>query len=771
LFFKATKISFNLLYKCIFSRLNSPKRPLLHVIILGCIALITAFFISRLPLLGFDYDFEALFPNENEELKHYENYRNTFEYDNEFVLIAVEHPAGIFKKEFLLKIDSLHEKLSAIPNIKQVQCPTRLSKHNLGGLVPIKTQLLHVDDEMRYKEDSVSVYSDPDMVGAFFAEDAKSLCLFVKTDENLSKAESDALALKIEQAVSSFPSETVHYAGRIFAQKVYLEQLQREFLRFILLAFSFVMLLLWFSFRSAYGTLVPITVVLLSVIWTLGIMQVLGKSIDLMCSMLPTMIFVAGMSDVTHYFSAYTDERRKGTPDTLVFSKIRKEVAYPTFLTLLTTVIGFLSLLFSSIEPVRDFGIYTSLGVSVAYVLTYSFLPSVLQLYPPKKHLERSRLQSKGLNMQKGIHLVFRNQKKIVLFSILALIIAFIGINQLKINNTLLEDLSDRVKVKRDFTYFDEHYSGARPFELEIKIKNPSKSIWDYAQVKHIHQLDSFIKKEFEAGFVLSLANLIQRLDAQMTANPDYFPSEADYAELRTTLEKNKKNKTLLKLVSADGKATRISAKFKDIGSEKVNALNSKLITFIEANSMEKDLILTITGAAHLIDRNNAYMVENMLQGFAFSICLIALLTFFVHRSWKMVLVFLVPNLIPLIVVSGFMGFTGIELKSATALVFSIAFGIATDDTIHFISRLKIELQKGKTLLYAFKRTYLETGKPIVLTTFILMGGFVTLMLSNFQSIYYFGLLICITIFIALLADLFLLPVLLLYFFRKKGKP
>ena len=163
-------------------------------------------------------------------------------------------------------------------------------------------------------------------------------------------------------------------------------------------------------------------------------------------------------------------------------------------------------------------------------------------------------------------------------------------------------------------------------------------------------------------------------------------------------------------------------------------------------------------------------MVTNMTQGFLFSIIVIALLTYLLHRSWRMVLVFILPNFIPLLIIAGIMGFAGIELKAATSLVFSIAFGVATDDTIHFISRLKIELEYGKSLIYAFKRTYFETGKPIVLTTFILMGGFISLMISDFQSTFYFGFLICITIIIAVIADFFLLPVLLFWILGKKKK-
>ncbi len=204
------------------------------------------------------------------------------------------------------------------------------------------------------------------------------------------------------------------------------------------------------------------------------------------------------------------------------------------------------------------------------------------------------------------------------------------------------------------------------------------------------------------------------------------------------------------------------------MGSIAVSEHNKHLLNYIDKNINKKLLSFEITGAAHLMDRNNEYMVNNMTQGFIFSLIVIAILTFFLHRSWRMVLVFILPNVIPLVIIGGIMGFMGIELKAATSLVFSIAFGIATDDTIHFISRLKIELGYGKSLIYAFKRTYFETGKPIILTTFILLGGFMSLMISDFQSTFYFGFLICITVIIAVLADIFLLPVLLFMIYKKK---
>jgi len=719
--------------------------------------------------LKFDYDFEAFFPNEDKELELYNNYRKTFGYDNEFILIALENNKGIFKKDFLAKVDTLTQELSEIENVVRVNSPTNLKSIAWGGLMPVQKRVLHFDDESLYKEDSLEIYNTPHLVGSFFPLDAKSLSIFIKTNDVLSKNKSDSLSKAIEKLIYKFGFDEVHYVGRIFGQKVYLENLQKEFVVFLLLSFGVIIIFLWLSFRSLYGVVVPVIIVLVSILWTLGFMRMMNKPIDLMTVMLPTMMFVAGMSDVVHFFTKYFEEMAKGTERDKIYPLILKEVGFPTFLTLITTIVGFLSLLFSSIKPIRDFGIYTSIGVAIAFALTYTFLPALLYFFTPKKlvTVHGTNNRTTGI-MRNGLFWIFRNQKTILVITAILLVVSGIGIYKIRVNNILLEDLSDKVKIKQDFNFFDKHYSGVRPFEVSITLKDKSKKVWDRDVLLEINKVDEFIKKEYEAGFILSLPQIVKSINRNLNDKGYTMPNEEEYEDIKGAIIDNKKNRDLKQLVNTEGNQTKISAKTKDMGSMLIAEHNQNLRQFIDKN-INKDLLeFEITGAAHLMDRNNEYMVSNMTQGFAFSVIIIAFLTFFLHRSWKMVLVFVLPNLIPLIIIGGVMGYMGIELKAATSLVFSIAFGIATDDTIHFISRLKIELAYGKSLMYAFKRTYFETGKPIILTTFILLGGFMSLMTSDFQSTYYFGFLICITVVVAVLADIFLLPVLLFLIYRKK---
>ncbi|MCC6182901.1 MAG: MMPL family transporter, partial [Bacteroidia bacterium] len=334
------------------------SQKLWNTLIIVFVILFSVFCAFQVKYLRFDYNFEAFFPNEDSELEIYEQHRKQFEWDNEFVLLGIENKQGIFKKDFLLKIDSLTKALQQIELVNRVISPTNLKNISLGGLAPVQLRLMHIDDESLYKDDSVAIYSNPQLVGSFFPKDAKSISIFIKTDENLSKRKSDSLATQIEKAFSQFHFDEVHFVGRIVAQNVYLKNLEKEFVYFLGISFVLIVVFLWLSFRSVYGVLVPITIVILSVFWTLGIMAMMGQSLDIMTVMLPTMIFIAGMSDVVHFFTKYFEELSHGTDKQKIFPLILKEVGFPTFLTLITTVVGFLSLLFSSIKPIRDFGVY-----------------------------------------------------------------------------------------------------------------------------------------------------------------------------------------------------------------------------------------------------------------------------------------------------------------------------------------------------------------------------------------------------------------------------
>ena len=200
-----------------------------NLIIIGFVLVFSLFCVYKLQNIKFDYDFEAFFPNEDHELEIYNNYRKTFEYDNEFALVAVENKSGIFKRDFLLKIDSLTKKLSDLKYVQRVTSPTNLKTLSLGGLIPIQTSVLHFQDPDLYKDDSIAIYRSSHLIGSFFPLNAKSVSIYIKTDDVLTKKQCDSLAYGIEKSLKDFKFDKIHYVGRIFAQNVYLKNLQKEF--------------------------------------------------------------------------------------------------------------------------------------------------------------------------------------------------------------------------------------------------------------------------------------------------------------------------------------------------------------------------------------------------------------------------------------------------------------------------------------------------------------------------------------------------------------
>ena len=218
------------------------QKTLSYTVIICAIAF-TVLCAFKITHLKFNYDFEAFFPNEDDELDVYHTHRNRFEWDNEFVLLGLENKQGIFQKEFLQKVEVLSNELKTIPHINKVISPTNIKNISLSGLAPVQKRLLHIEDESLYKEDSITIYNTPELIGSFFPNDAKSISIFIKTDDGLSKNKCDTLARNIEKAYKKHHFDEIHFVGRIVAQGVYLDNLQKEFMYF--LGISFVLLVLF----------------------------------------------------------------------------------------------------------------------------------------------------------------------------------------------------------------------------------------------------------------------------------------------------------------------------------------------------------------------------------------------------------------------------------------------------------------------------------------------------------------------------------------------
>ena len=737
------------------------------------IAIVSGLSVLLASQLGFDYNFENFFPQDDSETDFFQTYRSYFESDNDFIVVGLKNEEGVFQTDFLQKVDSLANAIKEIQHIDTVISPTQLTvaiRDPLIGSI-FQKPLLRINNEAGLKKDSAAIWKSGEMLGALFSEDGKSIGFQIKHKQYLSKLACDTLSIRMEDAVLNAGFDEAHVVGRAIGQSYYVDTMQTEVMIFVSLGIVLIILFLWVSFRSLWGIWVPITVVLLSVLWILGFMKITGKEIDIMLIVLPTIIFVVGMSDVVHVLTKYYDELRRGNTKKEAILISFREIGVATFLTSLTTAIGFLTLLTSSIMPIAEFGVYTAVGVFLAYILAYSLLPAVLILSkaPPVSGQKENKIFWTR-QLHTAMRWTIRNRKAIMVGSVVVIGVSIWGMSKIEVNNFLLEDLREGDRLKQEFLYFENNFSGARPFEMAVMLKD-SASIFDQDVLADLDKVDTYLEEEYGVGTLFSPSRIVKLANRQIKGNKEsafVIPDSQQEIDRMVKMARRFDRDSLMQLyINEEAKMARVSGKVGDLGAQHFYAKNDSLMAFLEAELPNRRFDVRVTGTPNLIDLNNKTLAVDMTAGLLIAFLVVAIIVGIMFKSLRMVVICLIPNFLPLLMIAGIMGFNDIDLKVSTSIIFTIAFGIAVDDTIHFMTKLRLELAKGRSMLFALRRTYLSTGKAIIVTSIILCGGFMTLILSDFLGTFYIGLLVSLTLVFAVLADLLLLPVLIMFFYRK----
>jgi predicted RND superfamily exporter protein len=480
------------------------------------------------------------------------------------------------------------------------------------------------------------------------------------------------------------------------------------------------------------------------------------------------------MSDVIHLVSRYLDALRDNHPKFEAIIMTLKEVGLATFLTSFTTSIGFLSLYFVNVQPVKTFGLVVGIGVMIAYLLTILCLPILFYYTPAPKIIHKQDDSFWTKRLPKWYKWIIGNGKRILIGNAILVGISLVGIYFIEADNLIMDDISEKEQIKQDFNYLDTHFGGFRPFELAVTVKDTNDNIWNPEYLETIDKVENYLENvygvELKNTLVLSLKVLNRSSHA---GNPSEFKLPEDKRSLkrfRRFLKIAGQGQMIRLILDSTERVTRITGGIGDWGNNKVSAKNEKFRQFLKENNLEEKLEFRLTGSAYILDKNISYLSMSLLQGLLFSILIVAGIMGLIYKSLRMMIISIIPNVIPLMVIGGLMGFTGLEIKTSTAIIFTIAFGIAVDDTIHLLGKFKFELMKGKSKMEALETAFLVTGKAMILTTLILCSGFMLLLLSSFNGTFNLGFLLSITLFVALILDLTLLPVLIMYFYKEPKK-
>jgi uncharacterized protein len=725
------------------------------------------------PAIKFDYDFESFFPQDDEELSFYQQFRSEFENDNDYLLIALGHQPDIFDSGFLERANLLRISLEEMEEVDKVFSLLDLEEPIISPFGIRNQAILEWDDPASLERAREKLMKSSLWKNNLINEKGDYLLIIVHNKQRISKEEGDLLYREILSSVLTSGLTDFYIAGKIKAQGEFVNLMQDEFSLFLGISAILIVILLFFIFRTFWGIIIPLIILAVGVLWTIAFALYLGKPLDIMSVMQPTILSVIGLAAIIHFFNHYLNFLRHGFGKEEAIEKSFTEMLPAVFLTCVTTSLGFISLYFTTVPTLKFFGLYTGIGVLLMFLSVIWISPSLLYIVPAFKHKNAQNNALKWrLGMRNSFSFVLDHNKSIPLFFLGISILCGVAISKLQINGYILDNLPRGHELVEEFRFFDHNFGGSKPLEFSLEPGNKSENIFQLEVLKELDKFEHFISETFETGTILSPLSLIKKLNqAQNSGNEKAYamPSKGQFIRLQSYLEEAL-NLSPSKIVSDDLKKGRLSTRVEDYGSLKGSRLKEQMDEFLEKEIDNDYLKIRMTGTSHLIDISHESVTFQMLRGLVFAFFLVAIITGFLFRSWRVSIVVLIPNILPLIWMGGMMWVFGIDMKLTTAILFTVAFGIAVDDSIHFMSKLRLELSKGRTWLYALKRTFIDTGKAIILTTLILVAGFSVLIFSQFGVTYYSGLLISMSLVFALAADLMLLPILLLSLGKVWGK-
>ncbi|MEM6269431.1 MAG: MMPL family transporter [Bacteroidota bacterium] len=712
--------------------------------------------------LEFAFGFESFLPDDDEDLTYYVTFKDRFDSGNTSVAVGIYREAGVFEREFLAHVHDFTLKARKLPMVASSTSLTNMKDFIEDPNFPILLRVLDWKRSEDLAADSLRIVTDPRFRNTFVSHTGKMLVVLLEVPGNRSYAEEEEFVYALEELIARYPFERTHEMG--FAITHYqLTRLQKEqFVLFVVLATVVMLLSMVLLFRRFWGTIIAFLSVFLSMIYFFGGLGIGDKPLDLMATLFPILLVIVGTSDVVHIMTKYVDELNRGRSRKEALGITVREIGLATFMTSLTTAIGFVSLLSSRMPPIRSFGLLAAVGVFVAFLtvilLSLSFISWFRAGQLIRSRGPRSRFH--GL-LEWSYRFTKERPRQIAVGALVVVGVCLLGASQISLNLTNQRDLPRNSKILNDFLVLDEQLGGINSIHLALETRN-GHTFHDLAIQRDLQRMENFLDTVGITGPVISPLVYYKIANRALHGNrPEYYriaEDAAQHAELQRVFDK-KLARSASSIISRDDSAAHLYLNLTDIGSRKTAEINAKIDAWTAAHLDSERLTVTHTGHRYIFDKNQENLVGSLMQSLILAFLVVALFMAAVFRNAKMVLISLIPNVIPLLITAAIIGFLHLEFDPKIAIVFTVAFGIAVDDSIHFLARFKLEYDKGRSVDEAIHTTFMETGKALIITSLILFFGFACLIFSAFPPTFTIGLLLSITLGVALVADFLLLPI------------
>jgi len=745
--------------------------------ILLLIAVVTAFMAHRATTVQVRYDFASLLPADDPDLLAYQDFKEQFGEDGAMMVIGIHQPR-MFELDVFNAWHDLGRELKEVEGIDQVISVARcmnisrndaLRKFDFLPVVSQRPASQTTVDSIRTVLEGLPFYKD-----VLWSPDSMSFVMAVTiSPDYLDNKKRIELSEKVRSVALGFEQRLgaeLHFSGLPFIRSVIAQMVQTELRMFMFLAAAVTALIMLLFFRSFKVVFFSMLVVGIAVVWAFGIISLLGYKLSVLTGLIPPVLIVLGIANCIFLLNKYHSEFREHGNKIKALQRMVRKVGNATLLTNATTASGFVTFAILESQVMHEFGIVASLSIMGVFLASLLLIPVVFSYLPnPKsRHIRHLDRRTSRVIVTRFIQIVQSHRSAIYGVAGVMLVLAIIGVSKVRTTGNLVDDLPDDNPVLTDLRWFEEQFGGVMPFELRIDALKPDRAV-SAATLRRIDRLQDSLAVFEEFARPVSMVEVIKFIKQGYyggIASRYALPNNSERGFILSYGEGEEEGAGLLHtFIDSARQVTRVSVQMRDIGTEDMAALLDKVRPMVDSIFPYDRYDVLLTGTSVVFTKGTEYLVKNLFVSLGIAILIIAIIMLRMFRSWRMVLVSLVPNLFPLIVTASLMGYFGITIKPSTILVFSIALGISVDDTIHFLAKYRQELElTGWSIRKSVIKALREVGVSMIYTSVVLFFGFAIFAASAFGGTQALGLLVSITLLVAMFSNLLILPALLLTF-------
>ncbi|MBT8235220.1 MAG: MMPL family transporter [Bacteroidia bacterium] len=718
-----------------------------------------------------------LLPDDHPLNLEYQNFLNLFGEEGNAIVIAVKDSA-LFELPNFERWNTLSKQLVAFPEVSFVISIDNLQalEKDLKGEEFVMTPFLksppasqeEVNSLMEKLFEEMPFYKD-----LLFNGESGAIRTVAYLDKDIinTTVRKDFILQDLNTIVDNFERDTgldARVSGMPYIRTMNSQNILSEIGLFIGAALFVTSLIFFFFFRSFRATFISMIVVIIGVMWALGLLGLLQYEITVLTALIPPLIIVIGIPNCIFLINKYQQEVKKHGNQAKSLQRVISKIGNATLMTNVTTASGFATFIFTDSKLLSEFGTVAAINILCIFILSLLIIPIIYSFMPLPKSKHLKHLNKRWIDtFVNWMEFVVREKRiSVYVISILLLVVSIIGIYQIRISGSPIEDMPKGAAFFDDIEFFDKEFNGIMPIEIVVNTQRKN-GVMKLPTLRRMDQIGEVIEETEELSAPVSVVNLVKySKQAFYNGIPKYYqiPTNQENTFIMNMARKSSGNADLLQnFTDSTGQTARITTFLQDVKTERMEQIEENLLSEIKKIFPAERYQVYLTGKALLFLKGTKYLVKNLVLSLSLAIGLIALFMAYLFRSFRMIIISLIPNLLPLVVTAGVMGFAGVPIKPSTILVFSVAFGISVDDTIHFLAKYRQELTENrwrvKKSVYAALR---ETGVSMFYTSIVLFFGFSVFIISSFGGTVALGALVSATLLFAMLANLILLPSLLL---------